>query len=98
MPVNSGTALGYVRGWIVSEKRYVLQHRYVVEQAIGRRLQPHELVHHKNGVRSDNRLANLELCVSLQPPSQRAEDLVRWAHEVIEMYEPIVGRLAATNV
>jgi len=84
---------GYIRGWIVAEKRYVLQHRYVMERALGRPLESFELVHHKNGERSDNRLSNLELCVKLQPPSQRVDDLVRWAHEIIAKYESVALQL-----
>lgn len=40
---------------------YVMKHRHVVEQQIGRLLQPNERVHHKNGQRDDNRPENLEL-------------------------------------
>ena len=39
----------------------MFEHRWVMTQALGRRLRPDELVHHKNEKKRDNRRANLEI-------------------------------------
>lgn len=57
-----------------------------MEQHLGRSLLPGETVHHKNGVRGNNRIENLELWVSWQPSGQRPEDLLEWADEIIKRY------------
>jgi len=56
--------------------RRVMEHVHVMEQHLGRRLEPHENIHHRNGLRDDNRLENLELWVKVQPRGQRVEDLI----------------------
>lgn len=80
--------VGDDEGHLVDGARYIAEHRLVMARLLGRPLEPHENVHHRNGHRSDNRPDNLELWTTLQPIGHRVSDRIEDAVRTLALYAP----------
>ncbi len=69
---------------------YVFEHVLVMSHFLGRPLYKNESVHHKNGIRSDNRLDNLELVTVTGHHffGQRVEDMVIFCEDYLATHAP----------
>lgn len=69
--------LGYILIKIQEGKKFknwMPEHRFIMEQHLGRKLSKKEVVHHINHNKSDNRLSNLRLMTSTEHKSLHAKE------------------------
>jgi len=71
---NHGYVLKLALNHPNARKGRVQEHRLVMEKYLGRYLKKGEVVHHKNGIKDDNRLENLELMSNAEHSSIHAKE------------------------
>ncbi len=88
---------------MLAKNHYVMEHRLVMAKHLGRCLHPWEIVHHKNGLKADNRIENLQLvtndahCLGTFSQAKVLKELKR-ANSRISVLEQRLTILEADNI
>lgn len=74
---------GHPNAWRTGE---MLEHVFIMSEHLGRPIRKGETIHHKNGIKHDNRIENLELWNNSHPHGQRVKDKIKFYKEFLDLY------------
>lgn len=88
---GAGYILVYKPEHPYASRGYIMEHRLIIEDKIGRMVKPSEYVHHINGIKDDNRIENLELCSSKKEHAKVHFDAVKENARLKKIIEELGG-------
>jgi len=71
---------------------YILEHKFILEQHLGRDILHTEQIHHLNGIKSDNKLENLILCRNVQAHNEIHNKMEKFVFDLIREGRVIYGK------